>query len=63
MEEYLKLLKTHDWQFEYSSDQNTWRRGLDERRRMWVLQAQVDPDGILWNTYAPAGLRYVQTPA
>ena len=30
-EEFLKLLKAHDWYYMYSDDHSVWRRGQNER--------------------------------
>jgi len=31
MVQFERLLKTHDWYFEYSDDHRVWQRGRDER--------------------------------
>ena len=34
-----KLLKTHDWYYEYSDDHRVWQRGRDERDE---IRRQID---------------------
>jgi hypothetical protein len=57
IDEYLELLKSHDWQFEHTDDQQVWRKGAEELRKLWRLRSEVDPNGTLWNSYAPVKYR------
>jgi len=48
---YIALLKSHDWHYEYSDDQNVWRRGRVERDVLATIQSMIDPDFSVWNQY------------
>ena len=60
---YISALRKHDWQWEFSDD-TTSPHGLDvyeAAKRMHAMllieRAQTDPDGMIWNVYAPAEFR------
>lgn len=55
--EYVGLLKTHDWQYEFSDDQRVWRKGWEQQQRMHQLQRELDPQHELWNQHCPASCR------
>lgn len=52
LEDYIKLLKAHDWTFEFSDDQTVWRQGRQERATLEALQRQLDPAKIIWDQHA-----------
>jgi len=54
---YIELLKTHDWQFEYSDDHNVWLRGTSQQREIEELAKHVDPAHEIYNQYAPSVAR------
>jgi hypothetical protein len=54
---YDELLRTHDFEFEYSDDQRVWRRGHYERQALLALREKLDPSGAIWNRLAPASHR------
>jgi hypothetical protein len=56
MEQYLTLLDTHDWYFEYSDDFRVYQEGrkqLDELRQMSTV---CDPELTIYNSHKPKGL-------
>lgn len=55
---YVALLQRHDWAYEYADDGAVWRAGRDERRELATLRDELDPDGALWNKYAPPCYRF-----
>jgi len=57
MRDYIRLLRSHDWTFEFSDDQQVWRRGSHERKELEFIQPQIDPDFTVWNKYAPKEFR------
>ncbi len=52
-ENYRKLLKSHDWYYDFSDDHSVWKRGSSERSTLSGLRRQLDPDSTIWNEYAP----------
>lgn len=54
-----KILKKHDWYFDYSDDHRVWQRGRDERdeiRRQMDICCGLGLDKIaneLYNKYSP----------
>ena len=57
IEEYKRLLSNHDWSYEFSDDYRVWKRGLAEREKLNKMAKVVDPDGSIWNEYAPKRFR------
>lgn len=55
LDEYLRLLKAHDWSFGFSEDYSVVRRGQAERMKLIELRAKLDPDGEIWNQFARFG--------
>lgn len=51
--EYVSLLLTHDWDYEWCDDHRIWSRGHAQRQHLKALQAAIDPTGRLWATHAP----------
>jgi hypothetical protein len=56
---YAEKLKRHDWQFEYSDDGHTYRRGRAEREELLMQQPRLDPDFEIWNTHCDPTFRRV----
>ena len=58
MEELIRLLKSHDWTFEYSDDHSAWKRGNAHKKLMIKAYSDVanefgsDVARTIWNTYA-----------
>lgn len=53
IENYRERLQTHDWYYEFSDDHSVWLRGFAARQCLRELQKEIDPDGKIWNEYAP----------
>ena len=53
MEEYIKMLKSHDWTYDYSDDHSVWKRGSAEAAEIRRLGDKVDPDRELYKKYSP----------
>ena len=53
MEEYIKLLKSHDWTYEYSDDHSVWKRGSAQADAIRRLGDKVDPDRELYKKHSP----------
>jgi len=53
MEEYIKLLKSHDWTYDYSDDHSVWQRGSKEADAIRRLGDKVDPDRELYKKHSP----------
>lgn len=51
LDEYIELLQTHDWYFEYSDDHKVWARGQKQQQRLSFLRQQLDPDGLIFKQY------------
>ena len=51
---YVKALKAHDWEYEHSDDQHVWKVGREQRAQLRLAQREIDPNGAVWNLYAPA---------
>lgn len=52
-QEYRAALKAHDWYYDYSDDYTAWCRGRDQRTALYTGRNRFDPDGAIWNEYAP----------
>lgn len=53
IEEYKRLLRIHDWQYDYADDHSVWTRGKNEREKLVRLANDLDPDFSIWNSIAP----------
>lgn len=60
---YIDLLRRHDWTFQYSDDHNTWNAGNRSLRDLNLLRRELDPDGAIWNSHAPAGYQFTPVAA
>ena len=56
---YAEKLKQHDWQFEYSDDGHTYRRGRAEREELIRQQPRLDPDFDIWNAHCDPAFRRI----
>lgn len=52
---YIAALRCHDWSFEFSDDGMVYRAGLASLKALRAMQAEIDPDGAIWNREAPEG--------
>lgn len=53
LQAYIAALRSHDWAFEYSDDHRVWRAGKDSLEALREMHRQIDPDGMVWNQFAP----------
>ena len=53
MEEYKRMLASHDWFYGMSDDFRVWKAGQAVDSRMRRFQFALDPDFKVWNQYAP----------
>lgn len=59
--EYVKLLKSHDWSYDYSDDHSKWTRGFEQRSQLEAYARDIDPKYKIWNQFAPSGFERVYT--
>ena len=59
LEDYARMLQSHDWFYEMSDDNSVWKRGLDERGEINMAKRQLVEAGFeaaekaYWKAYAP----------
>lgn len=53
LEIYRQQLAGHDWFYDYSDDFGVWKRGSEKRAALAALRKRLDPEGTIWNEYAP----------
>lgn len=53
MNEYIDLLKTHDWYYSYSDDHRVYTRGYEKARQLQGMRHELDTDYTVWNQHAP----------
>lgn len=57
MDRYIHLLSTMDWTYDYSDDNRVYEAGSQAFTEMARLRAEIDPEWVIWNEYAPKDLR------
>lgn len=57
VDDYINMLKSHDWFYDYSDDHSVWVRGKAQRGAILEAKKELDPDYIIWNQYCPADFR------
>lgn len=55
--EYERLLRAHDWSFEFSDDPSVYRRGREARKTLEAMRFRLDLDFRIWNEHAPVDYR------
>lgn len=55
--DYVARLAGHDWFFDYSDDYSVYSRGHENYQALLHARKQFDPDGAIWNEYAPPQFR------
>ena len=50
---YRRLLKQHDWTYDFSEDPKIYTRGREQRNTLSLLRLQLDPNADIWDEYAP----------
>ncbi len=51
IDEYIKLLKQHDWTYDYSDDHRAWTKGKEQRKVLTQMQQVMDPHYKVWNEH------------
>lgn len=51
IEEFYKLLETHDWSYQYSDDHSVWRRGRQRGEQLLRLAETNDTFKQLWEDF------------
>ena len=57
MEEYTRRLQKHDWTYEYSDDFRVFSAGSEQRKVLYRMQQDLDPNYEVWNKHAPEMFR------
>ena len=52
-ENYILRLQIFDWDYEFSDDQNVWRKWNNERLELQDIQKKFDKDFEVWNNVVP----------
>lgn len=55
---YEEALSKFDWRFEASDDHGFWKRANTELCRLRTERAAIDPQGVVWDTWAPEEYRF-----
>ena len=53
LQQYIDMLKSHDWTYDYSDDHNAWTKGHEERNAIRSMAQKIDPDLEIYNKYDP----------
>ena len=53
LDHYIQGLRGMDWEFEFSDDHRVWTNCTEELKALKAARACYDPDGKIWNQYAP----------
>lgn len=59
LQEFEKLLKNHDWYYEYSDDHRVWRNGCNEFDALVKMRNELKKEfdvkvlDQIWNKYSP----------
>lgn len=51
MDEYIKLLQSHDWFYNYSDDHRVWRAGEEQYKKIMALAKEHDPSFEIFRQY------------
>ena len=51
LDEYIELLQKHDWFFQYEKDATRYNAGRESWERICELQAELDPDRLIFIHY------------
>jgi hypothetical protein len=52
--EYHAALKSFDWNYDFSDDQQRWANGSNALARLRKMQAELDTTGEIWMSYPGA---------
>jgi hypothetical protein len=50
-QDYIALLKSHDWEYDRADDSRAWRAGSNQRQILNSLQERFDSDYSIWNQH------------
>lgn len=53
MADYVALLASHDWFYQYADDHTVWSKGASAFGRLCIMQSRLDPDYAIWNAKCP----------
>ena len=53
LQQYVDMLKSHDWTYDYSDDHRAWTKGHEERNAIRSMAKTIDPDLEIYNKYDP----------
>jgi hypothetical protein len=54
---YVAMLQAHDFDFEFSDDHRVYTAGREALAELRMLRRDLDADGAIWNSIAPAAHR------
>lgn len=52
LEDYVALLRRHDWKYVYSDDHASYLEGSKQRRELELMQRELDPEFKIWEVHA-----------
>jgi hypothetical protein len=50
-EDYLKLLKAHDWTYHYSDDHSVWKKGTETAQQLTMLAKDYANLEVMYRNY------------
>ena len=53
LQQYIDMLKKHDWTYDYSDDHRAWSKGQQERGAINQMAKKIDPDFEIFDKYDP----------
>lgn len=56
-QQYIAMLRGHDWFYEHSDDRGAYNKGRAQRQTLLAMRRHLDADGAIWNATAPADCR------
>lgn len=51
MDEYINLLKIHDWYYVFSDDHRVWKAGEEQYKKIMALAKEHDPSFEIFRQY------------
>jgi hypothetical protein len=56
LEQYEALLRSHDWEYQYSDDYQAYKRGAAQRATLNALADKLDPDRVIWKNFGKVSI-------
>jgi hypothetical protein len=56
-EAYERMLRAHEWSFEFSDDASVYARGREQLAELRLVQREIDPDFSTWNQHCHPACR------